>query len=323
MHRRPHSRSVAGRAVVAGVLLAAAGIAACSSPDVETVIEADPAAAVTYAAAGHPEGLERFHTWSGRLCQGAQPHGDVAFRNLAALGVRTVLSVDGARPDLEAAARHGLRYVHVPIGYDGVPRDKALQIVKAVAATDGLVYVHCHHGKHRGPAGAAVARIALDGVSAEDAVEGLRVSKTSPKYTGLYRDIAGFATPAEAELAAVSDDLPAFVPPDGMVDSMVHVSHRWEYLKRSRELGWAAIPDEPDVSPPHEARMLWEQLRETARLEESRGYGERFMELLREGEEAGHALETALRSGDAAARETAFEQVGASCNACHTDYRNN
>ena len=41
-----------------------------------------------------------------------------------------------------------------PIGYDGVPREQALRMIKAVQVAKGPVYFHCHHGKHRGPAGA-------------------------------------------------------------------------------------------------------------------------------------------------------------------------
>ena len=45
--------------------------------------------------------------------------------------MRTVISVDGARPDVVRAHSFGLRYVHLPIGYDGVPREQALRIARA------------------------------------------------------------------------------------------------------------------------------------------------------------------------------------------------
>ena len=117
------------------------------------------------------------------------PDGDIAFRNLAAMGVTTVLSVDGAVPDIEGAKKHGLRYVHVPISYDGIPREKALQIIKAVRAAKGKVYMHCHHGRHRGPTAVMVSRIALDGISNEDAVHCMEESGTGKMYSGLYRDV--------------------------------------------------------------------------------------------------------------------------------------
>ena len=95
-----------------------------------------------------------------RIGQGGQPAGEVAFQNLKALGFKSVLNVDGAVPDVEAAERQGLVYVHVPIGYDGIARDEALRIVKAAEMCEKPVYVHCHHGRHRGPAAAMLVRTA-------------------------------------------------------------------------------------------------------------------------------------------------------------------
>src|ERR1019366_1028729 len=51
---------------------------------------------------------------SDRIYQGAMPQGDAGFASLEKLGVKTVISVDGARPDLEDAHKHGIRYVHLP-----------------------------------------------------------------------------------------------------------------------------------------------------------------------------------------------------------------
>ena len=48
------------------------------------------------------------------------------------LGVKTVISVDGAKPDVDLAKKHGMRYVHLPHGYDGVPDDRAKELAKAV-----------------------------------------------------------------------------------------------------------------------------------------------------------------------------------------------
>src|SRR4051794_32733608 len=67
-------------------------------------------------------GLHNVYRLTPGLYSGSSPEGDTGFRSLRRLGIHTVLSVDGARPDLERARRHGLRYVHLPVGYDGVPR---------------------------------------------------------------------------------------------------------------------------------------------------------------------------------------------------------
>src|SRR5947208_13492334 len=63
-------------------------------------------------------GIANLFRLGDRVFSGAQPEGPEGFASLRRLGVTTILSVDGARPDVEAARRAGLRYVHLPIGYD-------------------------------------------------------------------------------------------------------------------------------------------------------------------------------------------------------------
>jgi len=296
------------------VLLLALAVACESTPQI---------AQVSRNAEGEPVGLHRYREWTpkSKVVQGAQPEGDVAFRNMKALGVTTVLSVDGAVPDVEGAAKHGLTYVHVPIGYDGVTAAQALQIARAVRDAPGRVYIHCHHGRHRGPAASMVARITLDGISNEEAVRGLESSGTSPKYTGLYRDIRNFKAPSDAQMDAAPEPQSKVVPA-GVQAMMVGVSQRYEWLKKSKSAGWGVPEDSPDVSPPHEARMLWEMYRETRRLDEAKKLGEKFLRRLDEGEKAAVALENALRASNATATATAWKAVKANCNDCHTDFRN-
>ena len=40
--------------------------------------------------------------------------------------MKTIISVDGAKPDLKSARKQGIRNVHIPIGYTGVPEHAAL-----------------------------------------------------------------------------------------------------------------------------------------------------------------------------------------------------
>ncbi|MHC4957112.1 MAG: cytochrome c [Planctomycetota bacterium] len=293
-------------------------LAACASPE-----KAPDSAEVAMTDAGTPAGLPRFKQWEGsKVVQGAQPEGDVAFRNMKALGVTTVLSVDGSIPDIEGAAKYGLVYAHIPIGYDGLTREQALQIVKAVRDSKGKVYMHCHHGKHRGPAAVMTARVALDGISNEQAVHCMEESGTSPKYAGLYRDVRAFTVPTKAELDA-APNAPSKVLPEGLRALMVDVSHRFEFLKASKIEAWKVPADNPDVSPAHEARMLWELYRESARLDESKKLGDPFLAMLKDGENAAVALEKALRANDADGAAKAYKGVKANCGACHGEYRNN
>lgn len=323
MPRSRPSIPSAGRLAAFAVL---ATLVACGSP--ATPRDPEPvdgglvsAATVVLDDQGEPAGLHHHHRWSPRIGQGAEPHGEVAFANLRALGYDTVLSVDGARPDVDAAERHGLRYVHVPIGYDGIEEGQALQIVKAVQESRTGTYVHCHHGRHRGPAGAMVARIALDGISNEEAVEELKVSGCSPKYAGLYRDVEAFRKPTVEALATVTE-LHSFVAPEGLVAAMADVSRRMENMKMVREAAWQVPPSNPDVSPTHEATLVWEGLREMQRLDEAQGYGDDFLGLLAGSEAQARQMEAALLEHAAERAEAAYNGLLETCNTCHTKYRN-
>src|SRR5688572_28625302 len=64
-----------------------------------------------------------------RLYSGGLPGGEPGFRTLQRLGIRTLITVDGARPDVATAKRYGMRYVHLPFGYDGLPIPTANAIV--------------------------------------------------------------------------------------------------------------------------------------------------------------------------------------------------
>ena len=209
--------------------------------------------------------------------------------------MRTVISVDGATPDVARAERFGLRYVHLPVGYDGVPRDKAIAAAKAVRELPGPAYLHCHHGKHRGPAVTACVLLA-DGASPAAVAEVLRLAGTDPKYAGLVGVPRTFTPPTAAEWAMLAD-FPAVAEVPTLARLMVEVDERWARLK--------AKPSSAD------AVQLAELYREAARLPRAAG----FVAMLREAEANADAL--AESPGD-----TRLLAVGQKlCSRCHTTHR--
>jgi protein tyrosine phosphatase (PTP) superfamily phosphohydrolase (DUF442 family) len=268
-------------------------------------------------------GLHNVFRLSDRLYSGSAPEGDAGFASLRALGVRTVLSVDGARPDAERARAHGLRYVHLPVGYDGVPPGQGLRIARAVRDLPGPVYVHCHHGRHRGPAAAAVALLSLDQTCpVADAVAWMRRAGTDPHYAGLYACVERLRRPSPADLDGAAADFPEAVDPPALAQAMVDIDERWGRLQEVRAAGWRAPPGHPDVDPPHEALQLTEQLREAARLPEVSRRPEAFRRRLAEAEEAALGLEAALRrGGDGTEAEKRYQAAAAACARCHGTFR--
>jgi len=274
-----------------------------------------------FTDAGTLAGLENFHKWSEKITAGGQPMGEVAFQNLAVLGYRTIVSVDGLKPDVETAQKYGIRYIHVPFGYDGVPRDAQVKIVKAVVSADGPVFIHCHHGVARGPAGAVIARIAVDGITNEEAAKELKDSGCDPRYKGLYRDVSAAVAPSLEELAKVSADLPSFVSQGTLADQMAVLDRTWARVGWAKSATWAASKEHPDVDPASEARILWERFRELARLGDLEKHGPDFLANLQKAEDGGHALEDALLKGDRDAATKSFAAIKQTCDSCHARWR--
>jgi protein tyrosine phosphatase (PTP) superfamily phosphohydrolase (DUF442 family) len=275
-------------------------------------------------------GIENTFRLSPRLYSGGDPHGVEALAALKRLGVKTIISVDGATPDVDTARRLGLRYVHLPVGYDGVPREQAVKLVQALRTLPGPVYVHCHHGRHRGPAAVAVCGIATEGWSNETALAWMKEAGTTPDYRGLYASARGFVPPTADEMERVSKELPERAKLPALVEMMVQVDERWDRMKSVEKAGFKAPADQPDVDPPHEALQLVELLREVSRLPDAKRRGDAFLAAAGAAERNAASLEAALRAfgkePTAEARksvESAFLAVGKGCTSCHARHRDN
>lgn len=257
---------------------------------------------------------------SERIWSGAAPESEATFAALAARGIRTMVNVDGARPDLATAAKYGIRYVHIPFGYDGVDEQAALQIARAMQETDGPIYFHCHHGVHRGPAAAAIAlRVETGGAAAESEAL-LRLAKTDPKYAGLWRDVIGFVPPApDAHLPPLYE----VAPVGDFVAAMAKMDREWDRMKLIQAARWASPAEHPDLAPAKDARILAETFAALdATLTAEQRADADFMRMLAAGDRASQALSDALAAGDLAAADAGFAALKKSCADCHDGYRN-
>jgi len=262
----------------------------------------------------------------GGLYSGDAPEGDEGFRELQKLGVKTIISVDGSQPNVELAHKFGMRYVHLPFGYDGVPQARGLELAKAAqrAAAEGPVYLHCHHGMHRGPAAVAIVCRALDGWSPDQADTFLKQAGTSPDYAGLFRDVKGFQPPTAEQLARLPANFPEHIKPGPLVDAMVAIDERFDALKAAQKAGWREIPGHPDLQPAQAAALLWEGFRELGRDPGIQKRGDNFTAKMADGEKAADALRKILGdpTGDTPARDTALQTMTKTCGACHKAHRN-
>jgi protein tyrosine phosphatase (PTP) superfamily phosphohydrolase (DUF442 family) len=267
-------------------------------------------------------GIETAFRATERVISGSQPKGDAAFAALATVGVRTIISVDGGRPDVAAANKHGIRYVHLPIGYDGVPRRRIAELARVASDAEGQIFVHCHHGKHRGPAAVGVICEATAGWTPVQAENWLRVAGTADDYPGLYRAVREFSPPTKEEFAKVGP-LPEIAEPGRFVDSMVAIDLHFHALKAAQRAGWKTVPGNPDASPAHSATLLWEQIHELARAPDAAKHPDGLRKHLADLESAAAALRAELKESkpEAAALDAHLRAAARSCAACHNPYR--
>jgi protein tyrosine phosphatase (PTP) superfamily phosphohydrolase (DUF442 family) len=268
-------------------------------------------------------GLQNTFRVTDQIYSGSQPDTDQAFAALAKLGIKTVITVDGSKPDVERAHKFGLEYVHLPFGYDGVPSNRVADLAKVTTVKPGPFYVHCHHGMHRGPAAVAVICESVEGWSSDQALAWLQEAGTSPDYPGLFRAARSFHKPSQSALAAATH-FPETASTSSLVDTMVAIDEHFAKLQKAKQAGWGSLPGDPDFSARHEATLLWEQLHELSRTGVGAARPPEFQQKLTGAERAADELRDLLRAQpiEPPALDKALASTAQSCTACHRVFRN-
>lgn len=152
--------------------------------------------------------LPNFHEVNDHVYRGAQPTPE-GFRNLAKLGIKTVIDLRGPEHSeagekriVEAA---GMRYVSIPMRGMATPSDD--QIVKALTLMNdegaGPVFVHCKRGADRTGAAIACYRIQHDHWDAGKALSEARTLGMSWFQVALQRYVSGFGHGSSAGIPAM------------------------------------------------------------------------------------------------------------------------
>ncbi len=281
-------------AIVAGLLLLASWLSAQEQPAPLTPIT----------------GVENLRQVTPELLSGSQPEGEAAFQELARRGVKVIISVDGAAPNIEAAHHAGLRYVHIPVGYDGIQPQARADLVEAIKSAGGPVYLHCHHGKHRGPAAAAYCGMATGKLSAAQALDVLKAAGTKADYTGLWDAVRKFERPQVPAGPLVES---AKVEP--LTTAMVRIDHHWAGIDRQVQAG--KVDDGNEFA--HEALLLAEEFRELPRTSSSKD--EAFIARMKTTITAADELHQSAEKNDLAQIKTASAKLLQSCTDCHASHR--
>jgi protein tyrosine phosphatase (PTP) superfamily phosphohydrolase (DUF442 family) len=255
------------------------------------------------------------------LYSGAVPEGDAGFETLRDMGVKTVISVDGAAPEVELAKKYGLRYVHLPIGYNGMTDQRKLEIARAVQDLPGPVYIHCHHGKHRSAAAAGAAAVTLGFLTREQALAEMKVSGTATNYTGLWACVEDASPASREQLSAAGNAFPETSRISDFAEVMVHVDEAFDHLKVVEKAGWKVPADHPDLIPAAEAGKLADLFRNAPQPKAS-AQTEEFTQWMRTAADRTADVEESLLSASAPQQlSDQLKLVAQSCTQCHAKYR--
>jgi hypothetical protein len=263
-------------------------------------------------------GLHNVNEAAPKVLVGSEPEGEAALAALQKKGITTIVSVDGAAPDVKLAAKYGIRYIHIPLGYDGIDKQSQLSLVRVAKEVRTPIYVHCHHGRHRGPAAAAVICLATGQLDIPRATELLKRCGTSPDYKGLYRDVAEFKNPAPSE---VLPELKSQAQVDSLAAAMAKLDRHFEQVKLSAAAGWKTPPQHPDLVPQAEVLLVQEGLMESLRLL-TKDRPPEFHTLMQESERHAKDLLQSLKSGRTEEASRLLMQLTGSCTKCHQQFRN-
>lgn len=259
-------------------------------------------------------GLDNVFQIDDQVYSGSGPAEQRSFDALKKLGVKTIISVDGTEPHLEMAKRDGMRYVHIPIGYDGVSHDAGLAFARVAKDIKGPVYIHCHHGRHRGPTATAVLGICRGTFNQQQAIDFLKLAGTSKSYAGLWRDVRKFKVPpADAPLPELVETAP--VSP--LVKAMSQISHHFEALEHMQDKNQQLLIRQKNQET---LVLLREEFREAAR-KHAEDYDEKFKKWMLKSESQVNELENAFRKNEQKQISTGLKTLKAQCKQCHAAYR--
>jgi protein tyrosine phosphatase (PTP) superfamily phosphohydrolase (DUF442 family) len=268
---------------------------------------------------------------SKKVYSGGLPAGEKAFEELKSLGVMTVISVDGAMPDVESAEKAGLRYIHLPHGYDGISETRVLEIAKAIAESPGPVLVHCHRGKHRSPAASAVACTAIGEIKPEQAIKVLEVAGTGKNYLGLFAAAKNAKSVDPRVIRDLKVEFKSKMPAPPLVEAMGELEVNLERLELLEKNHFQPLATQPDLEPSHLALLLREGYTELLRRPELKSKPEAFQQMMREAEASAKSVEAALVDWKTAKYAGSppsgfashFGALSQSCKKCHEAFRDN
>ena len=137
------------------------------------------------------------------LFRSAQPT-SAGFKELEALGVKTVLDVAGGDGDDQEARGTSLKLVHIPMSAWGLRDDRVLEALRILADPGSRpLVIHCQHGADRTGALVALYRVVVQGWKKADAIR--EMNEGGYHHSFLWKNLDRYVD--RADVAALRKEL--------------------------------------------------------------------------------------------------------------------
>lgn len=273
----------------------------------------------------HYQGLKQVVAFQDNLYSGSRPESEVGIRDLIRLNVATIICVDGIPSEVEAARRHGIETIHIPLKYNAPNESQILDLCSAFSMNRSLgnVYIHCHHGKHRSAAAAALLSIALGLSNVQEMKDRMQVSGTSQHYTGLWEAVEKQQLISISEVNKNKKKFPSMVKPTGMTAQMIEIDTALDRLLLVKQSQWTVPDAHPDLAPAADAGFIAEIFRSMKFEAEPKFSNKRFLNHTSNALQKASRLEQVLikETVDIGLLDQCFRQLKQSCIQCHTTWR--
>ena len=251
---------------------------------------------------------ENFSKINNQLYFGGSPESsDFSFLN--SQGIRSIICVDGASPNLDSANKQNLVYRHIPITYGKISLEQQKMLAKAFNELKKPIYIHCHHGKHRGPAASAIVLKNHYNWKSDKLVEFMIKAGTSQEYTGLYKSVSK-SKKMPVELWQ-NMKIPETAKVDALAQTMANLDRIWVKLEKQLE----GETDKGLASSAQSNALLLKEYFIELKREPGTKFDEEYSAIVLKIKD----LEVSLKSGKKSHKE--FEAVKADCKSCHSNYR--
>ena len=156
--------------LMAAVLVSGCQSSAVSARQVPQPQRASAAPTRVWAVRMEKSGLPNLYRVADNLYRGAQPTAE-GFRQLKAMGVKTVINLRPFYNDREKIAGMDLAYEEIPMNAWHAEDEDVVRFLKLVAdRSRAPFFVHCEHGADRTGLLCAVYRIAIQGWTKDEAI---------------------------------------------------------------------------------------------------------------------------------------------------------